>query len=447
MEATTTVAQVLPEDQIPDFEETLLANDEVLEELPDGALELAEALFSNECVENIRGGLRKIAMKFAKKNKPQTHCNPRQFPVSSSRRQKESCFRATPPEDVPDAPVPQSSALIARSRNQDPSSVKAKDRVMAILDTGASRCVMGEHLLQTFLSQLDVQTRDLVRVAPSAVKFRFGNSQTLTSQKKLLCMEGNSMQVAQFACDSDSHLCMQVHQSTALPDLGSDALRADDNSDSDAASQKASLDNDTNRNSKALETALSTRVKPSNQTYVALKPKPFASHSAFRAPRVEHGSQAKTRLHSGPEVRAPPARTRGHVVVPSPRNEPVGTGQTPSGLWKASIQGVRRGCVPGSCLDPLDGRSHGQFQQGDAQGFPPLCGEDGPGGRGRGGEPAVCRKPSGSSDEGSPEGKAQGQPRAHWSRTGAISGTFSRMPIATSVASRNSIAGCWFSKA
>ena len=110
------------------------------------------------------------------------------------------------------------------------------------------------------------------------------------------------MQVAQFACDSDSHLCTQVHQSTVLPDLGSDALRADDNSD--AASQKASLDNDTNRNSKVLETALSTRVKPSNQTYVALKPKPFASHSVFRAPRVEHGSQAGTRLHSGPEVRA-----------------------------------------------------------------------------------------------------------------------------------------------
>ena len=170
MEATTTVAQVLPEDQIPDFEETLLANDEVLEELPDGALEFAEALFSNECVENIRGGLRNIAMKFAKKNKPQTHCNPRQFPVFSSPRQKESCFRATPPKNVPDAPVPQSPALIARSRNQDPSSAKAKDRVMAILDTGASRCVMGEHLLQTFLSQLDVQTRALVRVAPSAVK-------------------------------------------------------------------------------------------------------------------------------------------------------------------------------------------------------------------------------------------------------------------------------------
>ena len=62
----------------------------------------------------------------------------------------------------------------------------ASNRILAILDTGASRCVMGENLLKAFLGQLDRETRKQIRVAPSSVRFRFGNNQTLLSQKRLL---------------------------------------------------------------------------------------------------------------------------------------------------------------------------------------------------------------------------------------------------------------------
>ena len=58
--------------------------------------------------------------------------------------------------------------------------------VEAILDTGASRCVMGHRLLEPFLSQLGDRVRDSVRVTRSAVKFRFGNNQTLDSTKRVL---------------------------------------------------------------------------------------------------------------------------------------------------------------------------------------------------------------------------------------------------------------------
>ncbi|OLP75684.1 hypothetical protein AK812_SmicGene44480 [Symbiodinium microadriaticum] len=56
----------------------------------------------------------------------------------------------------------------------------------AIVDTGASRCVMGKQLLSAFLSQLSQPVRSLVRVAKSSVKFRFGNNQTLESEKRIL---------------------------------------------------------------------------------------------------------------------------------------------------------------------------------------------------------------------------------------------------------------------
>ncbi|OLQ00779.1 hypothetical protein AK812_SmicGene16521 [Symbiodinium microadriaticum] len=58
--------------------------------------------------------------------------------------------------------------------------------IRAILDTGASRCVMGKRLLATFVSQLSDATRALIKVMKSSVKFRFGNNQTLLSELRVL---------------------------------------------------------------------------------------------------------------------------------------------------------------------------------------------------------------------------------------------------------------------
>ena len=55
---------------------------------------------------------------------------------------------------------------------------------MAILDTGASRCVMGANFLKHFVRQFEDHVRSRIKVLRSSV--RFGNNQTLTSQKKLL---------------------------------------------------------------------------------------------------------------------------------------------------------------------------------------------------------------------------------------------------------------------
>ena len=51
----------------------------------------------------------------------------------------------------------------------------------AILDTGASRCVIGEKIWQQLLQQLPTVVQQQVRQVDSQVSFRFGNNQSLTS--------------------------------------------------------------------------------------------------------------------------------------------------------------------------------------------------------------------------------------------------------------------------
>ena len=55
----------------------------------------------------------------------------------------------------------------------------------AILDTGASRCIIGTCLLDKLLRRLPTDVRSQVKERPSQIKFRFGNNQTLTSQKRM----------------------------------------------------------------------------------------------------------------------------------------------------------------------------------------------------------------------------------------------------------------------
>ena len=55
----------------------------------------------------------------------------------------------------------------------------------AILDTGASRCVIGENIWQQFLQQTPSELKRQFRQQDSQVKFRFGNNQTLQSEYKV----------------------------------------------------------------------------------------------------------------------------------------------------------------------------------------------------------------------------------------------------------------------
>ena len=55
----------------------------------------------------------------------------------------------------------------------------------AILDTGASRCIIGSSVLCKLLQRLPEAVRSSIKERPSQIKFRFGNNQTLTSQKRV----------------------------------------------------------------------------------------------------------------------------------------------------------------------------------------------------------------------------------------------------------------------
>ena len=65
------------------------------------------------------------------------------------------------------------------------ASITEDGRIEAIVDTGASRCVLGKEFLSRFLQQLHREDRRMVCEMPSAVRFRFGNNQTLVSEKKI----------------------------------------------------------------------------------------------------------------------------------------------------------------------------------------------------------------------------------------------------------------------
>ena len=56
----------------------------------------------------------------------------------------------------------------------------------AILDTGASRCIIGSQTLSCLLQRLPSDVKSHVQQRPSQIKFRFGNNQTLTSMYKVL---------------------------------------------------------------------------------------------------------------------------------------------------------------------------------------------------------------------------------------------------------------------
>ena len=69
---------------------------------------------------------------------------------------------------------------------QDVLQVGEKAPTSAILDTGASRCIIGEKTLSRLRSELPESLLKAIRFRESRVKFRFGNNQTLTSTYQIL---------------------------------------------------------------------------------------------------------------------------------------------------------------------------------------------------------------------------------------------------------------------
>ena len=91
-------------------------------------------------------------------------------------------------------------------------SATSTEGVEAILDTGASRCVIGDQLLKQFMCQLPPSIRSQVRESPSAVKFRFGNNGTLTSAKRVYLP-------LQSACGQPLWLGIEVVPGNTIPVL------------------------------------------------------------------------------------------------------------------------------------------------------------------------------------------------------------------------------------
>ena len=63
--------------------------------------------------------------------------------------------------------------------------LSCEQQAHAILDTGASRCVIGQVTLDEFLDHLDPTIVAQIKRSPSQVTFRFGNNQTLSSQHRI----------------------------------------------------------------------------------------------------------------------------------------------------------------------------------------------------------------------------------------------------------------------
>ena len=87
-------------------------------------------------------------------------------------------------EKCPDASsqMPTASVCFEKVPHVEAFHVSALERPShAILDTGASRCIIGENVWKRLVSHLSQNVQDQIKTKPSSVKFRFGNNQFLTS--------------------------------------------------------------------------------------------------------------------------------------------------------------------------------------------------------------------------------------------------------------------------
>ena len=154
-------------------------NSELLTELPMDAHALEEAAylaFDEEVRTKIGDRLKVMVERYRKRQQPRSRQPMRSCPSPKT--------KALPPCLACRTPLPE---MFPADDDRLLPILSVDDKpLQAILDTGASRCVMGDLLLKAFLRQLQPRVRKLVKVSKSSVRFRFGNNQTLTSERRIL---------------------------------------------------------------------------------------------------------------------------------------------------------------------------------------------------------------------------------------------------------------------
>jgi hypothetical protein len=153
-EAPATVAQVEPSTALPE-------RDEILHELPPGAEPLTEeahVAFSETIGCRIRGGL--VGLVERLKHRQTTPTKPHPFPKQTPKPVLPIRTLAGPPESPPAWRPPAwrntASAPQEEVTSEGLACVVVTEGIEAIVDTGASRCVMGEALLPKFLQPLGI---------------------------------------------------------------------------------------------------------------------------------------------------------------------------------------------------------------------------------------------------------------------------------------------------
>ena len=143
-----------------------------------------KTLLTAKAREQISVGLKRIAIRQARAVPSNPAAAPSQSPHAICPDRKRSpMISPCPSARMPTAHGPLSE--IPERASHQACSAASTERVEAILDTGASRCVIGDRLLEQFLHQMPKSTRAQVRESPTTVKFRFGNNGTLTSTKRV----------------------------------------------------------------------------------------------------------------------------------------------------------------------------------------------------------------------------------------------------------------------
>ena len=135
------------------------------------------------CQFTLHGITPKIGSKHAKLPEAQAPCSSRCHVHNNQATMRTTCHEA--PARIEDVEImPAMSALQATEDTM----------TQAILDTGASRCIIGTKPLSLLLQRLPPDVRSHVHQQDSKIKFRFGNGQTLTSLYRVLLPRHGSAQ-------------------------------------------------------------------------------------------------------------------------------------------------------------------------------------------------------------------------------------------------------------
>ena len=178
---------------------------EVYEDVPEAAslaMWTEEYAFFGKGLQGVQGqgvpvssGLFRRHFRVAQANMEQFMCRLKQAapavnsPAPALKPEPVSDTTRNPKQVSPKRPPQSTSRRTWTQMHRSPralSMVEENKPITAILDTGASRCVLGSSFVARLLSQIPSADRQAVKEMPSSVRFRFGNNSTLTSQRKIL---------------------------------------------------------------------------------------------------------------------------------------------------------------------------------------------------------------------------------------------------------------------